>query len=112
MNPFSKVHPQTLHKWNLPAGVVSDSILRMYHDGKLDEAVAANPDLKRITDALIAGGHMQTVDGKLKPLVLPNGEWATPLTAKERAMAETATAGWPAAPSSSFKPTGMDATSF
>ena len=87
MNGFQKAQPVTLRKWNLPPGVVLDSVLRLYHDGRLDEAVAANPDLKRFTDGLIAGGHMQTVDDKLKPLVLPNGQWATPLTAEELALA-------------------------
>lgn len=87
MNGFQKAQPVTLRKWNLPPGVVLDSVLRLYHDGRLDEAVAANPDLKRLTDGLIAGGHMRAVDGKLKPLVLPNGQWATPLTAEELVMA-------------------------
>lgn len=87
MNGFQKAQPVTLRKWNLPPGVVLDNILRLYHDGRLDEAVAANPDLKRLTDGLITGGHMQAVGGKLKPLVLPNGQWATPLTAKELVMA-------------------------
>lgn len=87
MNGFQKAQPVTLRKWNLPPGVVLDAVLRLYHDGRLDEAVAANPDLKRFTDGLIAGGHMQTADGKLKPLVLPNGQWATPLTAEELVMA-------------------------
>jgi len=112
MSAFQKAQPVTLRKWNLPPGVVLDNIVRMYNDGRLDAVVAANPDLKRITDALIAGGHIQTVDGKLKPFVLPNGEWATPLTPKERAMAATATAGWPATPSASFRPSSMDASSF
>jgi len=60
--PYMRV---TKRDWTPPPGVVLDSIVRLYQSGQLDEAVARNPELKRITDSLEASGAMQRQGDRL-----------------------------------------------
>jgi len=55
----------TERDWTPPPGVVLDNIMSLYQSGRLDEAVARNPDLKRVTDSLEASGSMQRQGGRL-----------------------------------------------
>ena len=60
--PYMRV---TRSDWTPPPGVVLDNIMSLYQSGRLDEAVARNPDLKRVTDSLEASGSMQRQGGRL-----------------------------------------------
>lgn len=51
--------------WTPPPGVVLDNVMALYERGQLDAAVARNPDLKRVTDALEASGSLRRDGGRL-----------------------------------------------
>ncbi len=72
----------TVRDWNMPAGVVLDSVLMLYRAGQLDRAVADRPDLKRFTDALATSGHMAVEAGRMVPKIDPNTGWWYRLDAK------------------------------
>jgi len=67
----------TERDWTPPPGVVLDNVMALYERGQLDAAVARNPDLRRITDALEASGSMQRTNGRLVPKPGANSRDAT-----------------------------------